>query len=269
MAKRDIIKIDERLCNGCGECIPNCPEGALQLIDGKARLVSDLYCDGLGACIGECPEGAISIETREAEPYDEAKVMDNVIKQGAGVIKAHLKHLKDHGEEDLFGQAISYLEDKGIEIPETEVEEPAPGLESRDEEHLKDSKTGKVPSRLAQWPVQIHLVPPNAPFLEGADLLVAADCVAFSYGSFHEDFLKGKVLLIGCPKFDDAELYIDKFVKIFEANDISSITAAFMEVPCCFGLAGIIEQALKRSGKNIPLKKIKIGIKGDVLAVSG
>jgi len=269
LAKRDIIKIDEELCTGCGECIPNCPEGALQLIDGKARLVSDLYCDGLGACIGECPEGAISIERRQAEPYDEAKVMDNVVKQGTGVIKAHLKHLKDHGEKELLGQAIGYLEEKGIEVPRIETEETDSAVEIQGSQKVEAPRQESSFSRLSQWPIQIHLVPPNAPFLKGADLLVAADCVAFSYGGFHEDFLKDKVLLIGCPKFDDAELYMEKFVQIFEHNDIRSVTAVYMEVPCCFGLAGIIEHALKRSKKKIPFKKVKIGIKGDILAVSG
>jgi len=266
MAKREIIKIDEDLCNGCGKCIPNCPEGALQLIDGKARLVSDLYCDGLGACIGECPEGAISIEKREAQPYDEKKVMENIIKQGDNVIKAHIKHLKEHGEEELLSQALELLEEKGIDS------QGFVGEESKKEckEPVEEISGNQTHSRLSTWPIQIHLVPPNAPYLKGADLVVAADCTAFSYAGFHDRFLKDKVPLIGCPKFDDAQLYVDKFVQIFGQNDINSVEVVFMEVPCCFGLNAIVGEALKKAGKeDLPFIKTKIGIKGDILATSG
>ena len=214
--KRQIITIDENRCTGCGLCIPNCAEGALRIIDGKARLVSDLFCDGLGACIGHCPEGAITMEIREAEPYDESKVMENIARRGPNVIKAH----------------------------------PARALDG-------------CPSRLRQWPVQIMLVPPDAPFLDGADLLVAADCVPFAYASFHENLLAGKALLVGCPKLDDAEHYLEKLTEMFKRADVRSVTVAHMEVPCCSGLVRLVERAIRDSGKDIPFEARTIGIRGN------
>lgn len=273
MAEREIITIDEEKCTGCGNCIPGCPEGALQIIDDKARLISDLFCDGLGACIGECPEDAISIIKREAEPYDEVKVMENIVKQGKNVIKAHLKHLKDHGETDLLKQATDYLEEKGIENPLEEEEEGklpcgCPGSSVRDmrnEDEEEDDGTGiKQRSELRQWPVQIHLVPPNAPYFDGADLLIAADCVPFAYGNFHRDLLKGKILLVGCPKLDDAAFYKDKITEILKNNDIKSVTVAHMEVPCCFGLVKLVEDALEASGKDIPSDDITVKVDGEI-----
>ncbi|MFA4947006.1 MAG: 4Fe-4S binding protein [Candidatus Krumholzibacteriia bacterium] len=275
--KRQIITIDEDLCTGCGLCIPNCPEGALQIIDGKARLVSDLFCDGLGACIGHCPEGAIATETREAEPYDESKVMENIVRFGPNVIKAHIAHLRDHKQDDYFREALAYLVDRDIEIP-AEFFEPAcrcgdtgssapvfagcPG--SRIVNIETDAADAPVdrPSRLRQWPVQIMLVPPSAPFLDGADLLVAADCVPFAYAGFHENLLAGKVLLIGCPKLDDAEHYLEKLTAMFKGNDVRSVTVAHMEVPCCTGLVRLVERAIRDSGKDIPFEARTIGIKG-------
>lgn len=277
MAKREIITIDEEKCNGCGNCIPGCPEGALQIIDNKARLVSDLFCDGLGACIGDCPEGAISVIKREAEPYDEIKVIKNIAKQGKNVIKAHLEHLKNHGETGFLKQATDYLEENGIENP-LEVEVKAskdktscgcPGSSVRD---MRDDKreatedTGiSQKSELKQWPVQIHLVPVNAPFFDGADLLITADCVPFAYGNFHRDFLKGKILLMGCPKLDDAEFYRDKITDIFKGNNIKSITIVRMEVPCCFGLVKLVKDALLESGKDIPVENITIKVNGEIV----
>lgn len=274
MAKREIITIDEEKCNGCGNCIPGCPEGALQIIDNKARLVSDLFCDGLGACIGDCPEGAISVIEREAEPYDEIKVIKNIVKQGKNVIKAHLEHLKNHGETGFLKQATDYLEENGIENPLETLEDDedklpcgCPGSSVRDmrddkEEAEEDTGTSQK-SELKQWPVQIHLVPTNAPYFNGADLLIAADCVPFAYGDFHRNLLKGKILLIGCPKLDDAEHYKEKITDIFKNNDIKSVTVARMEVPCCFGLVNLVNTALTESGKNIPLKEIMIKISGE------
>jgi len=274
MAKREIITIDEEKCNGCGNCIPGCPEGALQIIDNKARLVSDLFCDGLGACIGDCPEGAISVIEREAEPYDEIKVIKNIVKQGDNVIKAHLEHLKNHGETGFLKQATDYLEENGIENPLETLEDDGdklpcgcPGSSVRDmrddkEEAEEDPGTSQK-SELKQWPVQIHLVPTNAPYFNGADLLIAADCVPFAYGDFHRDLLKGKILLIGCPKLDDAGFYKEKITDIFKNNDIKSVTVARMEVPCCFGLVNLVNTALTESGKNIPLKEIMIKISGE------
>jgi ferredoxin len=278
--KRNVITIDEEKCTGCGECIPNCPEGALRIIDGKARLISDLFCDGLGACIGYCPEDAIAIEEREAEPYDERRVMENVIKGGENVIKAHLEHLRDHGQHEYLIQATGFLREKGMDVP---MERPAaacandhshsgggcPGaqvLEIEGEEEVQD--VGRGVSRLKQWPVQIILVPPTAPYLQNADLLVAADCVPFALANFHEDLLKGKVLLVGCPKLDDAEFYREKLTEILRVNDVKTITVAHMEVPCCSGLVTILRDSIRNSGKDVPLDEVTITIRGETLAPS-
>jgi ferredoxin len=310
MVKRQIIKIDEDTCTGCGDCIPNCPEGALQIIDDKARIISDLFCDGLGACIGHCPVDAISIEEREAEEYSERKVMENVVKQGPNVIEAHLSHLHDHGQTEYFNQAVEYLKENNFAVPNISgaaKEDPAPAsdpvpakgpvhacpgsavmdlrnesqgdtlacgcpsstvMDLKTEEELCEEEVAQVApmgvSELRQWPVQIMLVPPSAPYLQNAELLIAADCVPFAYPDFHRKFLKGKILLVGCPKLDDAEFYVKKLQQMFEMNDIKSITIAHMEVPCCFGLIKIINQAVGQSGKNIPIKGFTIGVKGDV-----
>lgn len=273
--KRKIIKIDEEKCTGCGLCIPDCPEGALQLIDGKVRLISDLFCDGLGACIGHCPEDAITIEEREAEAYDEEKVMKNIVKQGKNVIKAHLEHLKEHGEQELFTQAIGFLKEKNIEVPEEVISGGkgflpcgCPGTMVKDfradrKDDVKPGKTVSSQSQLMQWPVQIMLVPPQAPYLNGADLLFAADCVPFAYADFHRDLLKGKILLVGCPKLDDAAFYTEKITQMLKENNVKSITCAHMEVPCCSGLVNILKTAMSNSGKDIPFKKITISIKGE------
>ncbi|HUW23629.1 MAG TPA: 4Fe-4S binding protein [bacterium] len=281
MAKRKIIKIDEEKCNGCGLCIPNCPEGALQIIDGKARLISDLFCDGLGACIGYCPEGAITIEEREAQEYDERKVMENIVKQGKNVIKAHLEHLKQHNQSEYLKQAIGFLKEKNIEIHLEQEHLPGkhkhmspfpecPGskiMDFREREEVAEGKkaVSKGISRLRQWPVQIILVPPSAPYLKDADLLIAADCVPFAYADFHDDLLKGKILLVGCPKFDDVEFYKERITQILKNNNIKSITCTYMEVPCCFGLVSIVKSAISASGKDIPFKEVTISIKGGKL----
>jgi len=277
MTKRKIIKIDEEKCNGCGLCIPNCPEGALQIIDDKARLISDLFCDGLGACIGHCPEGAINIEEREAQAYDEKKVMANIVKQGKNVIKAHLEHLKDHGDHEHLKQAVDYLKEKGIEVPaESPVHAHAhgnggcPGSKVMDfskekKAARKKKRTSTGESQLRQWPVQIMLVPPHAPYLNGADLLIAADCVPFAYPDFHENLLKGKVLLVGCPKLDDANFYQEKLTQVFKNNNVKSVTYSHMEVPCCFGMIDVIKTAISASGKEIPFEDINISIKGQRL----
>lgn len=280
MAVRKIIKIDEDICNGCGNCIPNCPEGALQVIDGKARLISDLFCDGLGACIGECPIEAIKVVQREAEPYNETKVMENITRQGKNVIAAHLKHLRNHGETGLYNEALEYLKNNNIEIAEdvevnsknSENEDRLPCgcpgsvvMDLRGEEPCEAVKPAVRVSKLRQWPVQIMLVPSTAPYLKDADLLIAADCVPFAYEGFHEDFLENKALLIGCPKLDDSEFYMKKFTEIFRLNDIKSVTVVHMEVPCCFGMLSIVKQAVKDSGKDIPVKAVNIGIRGNII----
>ena len=273
MAKRQMIKIDPNLCNGCGECLPNCPEGALQMIDGKARLISDLFCDGLGACIGHCPQGAITMEEREAHAYDERQVMENIVKQGSNVIKAHLQHLIDHKEQRYLAIALAYLLEQGIPVPIEHGHEHGHGhgcpgsrvMQIPQPDAVADEQeiAGHRPSRLRQWPVQLSLVPPFAPFLQGADLLVSADCVPFAYANFHDDLLKGKVLLVGCPKFDDMEFYAEKIAQILEYNELKSITYVRMEVPCCAGLGRLIEQAIADSGKQVPFHEVTIRVNGE------
>jgi ferredoxin len=277
--QRQIIRIDDEKCNGCGLCIPNCPEGALQIIDGKARLVSDLFCDGLGACIGHCPEGAITIEEREAGEYDERRVIENVARQGENTVKAHLEHLREHGQHDYMKEAISYLVDKDLGVPEEFIgavgvvkQAPVagcPGCQVVDfretEESADPADCGPVASELRQWPVQIMLVPTSAPYLQNADLLITADCVPFAYAGYHRDFLRGKVLLVGCPKLDDAAYYREKLTEIFKLNDIKSITVVQMEVPCCFGLMKIVKAALDAAEVEVPVENVVIGVKGERL----
>lgn len=266
MPLRKIIKIDEDKCNGCGKCIPNCPEGALQIIDGKARLLSDFLCDGLGACVGHCPFGAITIEEREAKPYNERKVMENIVKQGPNTISAHLQHLKDHGADEYLQEALKYLEEHGISLNH-ESESHSICSDSMTTElpdrSIKEEKPLKSASHLKNWPVQIMLVPTNASYLKGAELIIAADCVPFAYPDFHEDFLKDRVLLVGCPKLDDCEYYKKKLATIFKENEISTLTCVHMEVPCCFGLVNIVKSALESSGKVIPFKEAIVSIRGE------
>jgi len=279
MPKRDVIKIDEQKCNGCGLCIPNCPEGAIQIIDGKARLISDLFCDGLGACLGHCPEGAISIEKREAEVYNEEKVMKNIIRAGDSTIKAHLKHLIDHNEKDLYERAINVLKSKNIKIPDDSFSNNTysegcnggcPGsqtisIERHSSNPIKTEKLS-LESELKNWPIQLKLISPQAGYFKNADLLLAADCTAFSLGMFHNDILKGKTLAICCPKLDsDIDEYIDKLTIIIEKSTISTLTVAIMEVPCCSGLMQIAREAINRSGRKVPIKLLMIGIQGNIL----
>lgn len=279
--KRQIVIIDEKKCDGCGDCIPGCPEGALQIIDGKARLVSDLFCDGLGACIGTCPKGAISVEEREAEPYDERRVMEeSIVKGGTNVIAAHLAHLKEHGEEEYLQQALAYLKEKGIENPINDMQG------NRSSEHegcgcagsaLMDFRksgneveqgesTGQQKSELAQWPIQLHLVTPLAPYYQGSDLLLAADCTAFTVGAFHPAFMKGKSIAIACPKLDTGmEKYVEKLKAMIDLANINTITVVIMEVPCCGGLVSVVQQALEKASRKVPLKRVVIGVRGEVL----
>lgn len=271
MVKRKIIKIDEEKCNGCGLCIPNCPEGALQVIDGKVRLVSDLFCDGLGACIGHCPQGVITTEEREAEAYNETKVMENIVKQGENTIKAHLKHLKEHNEAEYLNEAFDFLKNKNIEIlmEEDKMEHKhivgCPGAALREVNTEGDaSDNSEQASALRQWPVQLHLLPPQASFFENSHILAAADCVPFANANFHSKLLNGKSLVIGCPKLDDVEAYQEKLTEIFKNNKIKSVTVAIMEVPCCHGLHAAIEQAVEASGKKIPIIKEVISLDGNI-----
>jgi len=277
--KRKIIKIDQEKCNGCGLCIPNCPEGAIQIIDGKARLISDLFCDGLGACLGHCPKGAITIEEREAQKYDERKVMENIIKQGKNVIKAHLKHLKEHNQDDYLKEAIEFLKEKNIEIELEEKETikkknehtfaGCPGSQMMDfrEKKTKGDETGKRPSELRQWPIQLHLVSPNASYYQKADLLLSADCVAYTIGDFHKDYLKGKALAIACPKLDEAQdEYIEKIKSLIDDANVNTITVMIMQVPCCYGLVNLVKEATKKVKRKIPIKVIVVSLQGEILS---
>ena len=287
--KRKIIKIDEEKCNGCGVCIPNCPEGALQVIDGKARLISDIFCDGLGACIGECPLGAIEVEEREAEPYDEKLVMQTIVKGGENLIKAHLKHLDDHNEEEFLRLAKEYLTENNIDIPDykeapkmacgcpssmtrdlretrTKGDEILSGACAEQSECAQNNASANMASKLNNWPVQLQLLSPNASYLKGADLVIAADCTAFAYPNFHQKFLKDKILIMFCPKLDvTLEQYVEKLSAIFEMQDIQSITLIRMEVPCCSGVEQIIKQALIKSNKNIIIKEYIVSINGELI----
>ena len=239
--RRNIVRIDEEKCNGCGQCATACAEGAIAIVEGKARLVSETYCDGLGACLGECPQGAISIEEREAAEFDAAAVE---------------KHLGDTRAQAEPATLLCGCPGTGARTLETHV--PA-----------MDEPAEAAPSQLGNWPVQLHLVPVKAPYLQGARLLIAADCVPFAFADFHRHFLAGRILLVGCPKLDDAAFYRDKLAEILRENDIGSVEVAFMEVPCCFGLVQAVRSAVQESGKPIPVSLTKVSIRGAVLAPVG
>jgi ferredoxin len=275
--KRTIIKIDEDRCNGCGACVTGCHEGALQLIDGKAVMVSELYCDGLGACIGECPVGAIALEEREAEPYSEEAVMERISAKGESVILAHLNHLKEHGETELLRQGLEYLEKNNIRV-DFHLEDTAKPLacgcpgsmmrEIKQSEMPPEIKTPHhhQPSELRQFPVQLRLLNPHAGFLKGADLLLAADCTAFANGEFHSRFLKGKILAIACPKLDsDPQSYIAKLAEMIDVAQLQTLTALIMEVPCCSGLVRIAQMACRQAQRDIPLKVITFAVNGEII----
>ncbi|HOW28225.1 MAG TPA: 4Fe-4S binding protein [Elusimicrobiota bacterium] len=278
--EREIIRIDEEKCNGCGDCVPNCPEGAIQIIDGKARLVSDLFCDGLGACLGHCPVGAITIEKREAEPYDEEKVMQNVVRQGPNVVRAHLAHLKEHGEHSYYEEAVAFLKKNGHSgMLRESAEGHRPGVGgcpgSRSHSFARageraggaeGSAVGPVSSQLTHWPVQMHLINPAAEHFRGSDFLLAADCVAYALGNFHSGFLKGKTLAIACPKLDDGQdVYLEKLLALVEEARINSITVAIMQVPCCGGLLRLVQEVVSKASRKVPVKCVVVGIQGEIL----
>jgi NAD-dependent dihydropyrimidine dehydrogenase PreA subunit len=227
---RKIIKIDEELCDGCGACVPACAEGSIKIVGGKARLVAENLCDGLGACLGDCPKGALSVEEREAEAFDEEAVAE------------HLTCSACHGD------APSLIREAA---PRPGVSPGAAGPGSR--------------SNLSHWPVQINLVPASAPFLQEADLLVTADCVPVAYPFFHQDFIDGKVVLLGCPKFDNKTDYLEKFIEIFKNARIKSVTVLDMEVPCCSSLPGIVERAIESAGVSVPIKEVTVSTRGEIL----
>jgi NAD-dependent dihydropyrimidine dehydrogenase PreA subunit len=273
--KRKIIRIDHEKCTGCGLCITDCPEGALQLIDGKARLVGDLLCDGLGACLSACPEDAIFIEEREAEPYDELKVLQNIIPQGRNVIQAHVTHLRNHGQTEYLQQALSYLREHATPVdlasaaagPST-VARQCPGSQTlafpSAQEAGDDSRTH--PSQLTHWPIQLHLISPSAPHYQDSDLVLAADCVAYSVADFHKDHLKGRTLAIACPKLDsNQEVYGEKLTALIDQARVRSIKVLIMQVPCCSGLLRHVVEAAGRAKRQVPIHCVVVGLQGEIL----
>lgn len=234
--KRNIVKIDEEKCNGCGVCVPACAEGAIQIIDGKAKLVSEKYCDGLGACLGKCPQDAITVEEQEAEAFDEEEAM------------RHIEQMK-HDEADLpCGCASATVTRFAAPVQHDGI--------------VADSTPQQ--SLLTHWPVQLTLVPPAAPFLDKADLLLVADCVPFAYAGLHRDFIKDHAVIVACPKLDNFEAHLAKLTEILRQSNIKSLTVLHMEVPCCSGLIRMAELALQASGKQVPFKEITIGIRGEI-----
>ena len=234
---RKMIRIDEEKCNGCGLCVPSCAEGALQIVNGKAKLVSEQYCDGLGACLGECPQGALTIEERAAEEFDEEAV-------------AHHLHSGPQEPELPCGcpsASVARFQRQTSEIPASET-------------------AGAVMPTLTHWPVQLTLVPPSAPFLKGADILLAADCVPFAYADFHREFLQNRALLVACPKLDDFGAHLNKLIAILQQAEPRSITVVHMEVPCCSGLVYMAQKAIEDSGSDIPLYDVTVGTRGSILS---
>lgn len=272
--KRKIIQIDEERCNGCGNCVLSCAEGAIQIIDGKAKVVKDQYCDGLGACLGECPEDALKIIEREADEFDE-KAVEEYLKE----LEKNRAASSETGAKDGKSAVTESKESNTLACgcPSTHLQI----FSKKDDCNGSHGHSTKSPcscgdankpanlkggvSALGHWPVQIRLVPPNAPFLQGADLLVTADCVPVAYPAFHQDFLKGKVVMMGCPKFDDVDSYIQKFAAIFKSAGIRSVTNLIMEVPCCSGLPMILQKAMALSGVTVPMTNVVISARGEVL----
>ncbi|MCK4619279.1 MAG: 4Fe-4S ferredoxin [Desulfobacterales bacterium] len=240
---RKIIEIDEELCDGCSQCVPGCAEGSLQIVDGKAKMVSDNLCDGLGACIGECPNGALRIVEREAEEFDEEAVEKYLVEKEAAKQK----------QQPVLACGC----------PSTNIQTFAPVSSCREANIPAGFENSE--SALSHWPIQIRLVPATAPFLKGADLLVLADCCGVAIPTLHKDLLKGRVVMIGCPKFDDIQEYIEKFADIFKTADIKSVLSVVMEVPCCSGLPMIVKKGMEAAGKNIPIKELVISTRGKIL----
>jgi Pyruvate/2-oxoacid:ferredoxin oxidoreductase delta subunit len=244
--KRKIIQIDEEKCDGCGLCVPSCAEGALQIVNGKARIVAEKFCDGLGACLGECPNDALHVIEKVADDFDEKAVEEHL--QAAGA--PHGAHPQAHAPA-AAGCPSARLQTFAPATPCQQANQPV-------------SYAG-TPSALTHWPVQIRLVPASAPFLRGADLLVAADCTPIAYPNFHRDFLNGKVVMMGCPKFDEADAYVEKFAEIFKVSGVKSVSVVTMEVPCCQGLPMIVRKGMEISKKKIPLEQVIISTRGEVL----
>jgi Fe-S-cluster-containing hydrogenase component 2 len=241
--KRKIIQIDEERCDGCGQCILSCAEGALAIVDGKAKVISDNLCDGLGACLGECPQGALEIVEREAEAFDEEAV------------EAHLSGKEDAAAERETGAPMP------CGCPSTRIQSFDPCGSANQPVGLPADRE----STLAHWPVQIRLIPPHAPFLKGADLLVVADCVPVAFPGLHREMLKGKAVMIGCPKFDDGDEYVDRFAAIFREAGIKRVTVAVMEVPCCSALPTMVRKGMQKAGIDIPISRVVVSTRGRIL----
>jgi len=241
---RKIIKIDEELCDGCGQCVPDCAEGSLKIIDGKARLVADKLCDGLGACLGSCPQGALQIIEREAEEFDEEAVEEYLASEKKKAAPALAPKAMDCG------------------CASTHIQSFAP-VSACQAANVPKSLGDGAASALNHWPIQIRLVPPTAPFLQNANLLIAADCTAIAARSFQEKYLDGKAVMMGCPKFDDAEMYVDRFAEILRNCNINSITVLIMEVPCCSSMNVIVRRAIEKSKVNVPVEQVTLSVRGE------
>ncbi|MFX0029090.1 MAG: ATP-binding protein [Candidatus Hermodarchaeota archaeon] len=245
---RKIIKIDEDLCTGCGNCVVACAEAALEIIDGKAKVVNDVFCDGLGACIGECPEGALEIIEREALNFDEEAVEKRL----------EMLNKKEPTETEQMRQIVTeHAQQCGCPSAQTMV---------FNEPEVQIEVAGKIPSALRQWPVQMHLINPVAPYYQGADVLLSADCVGFAYGDFHRDFLKHKSIAIACPKLDQGkEIYINKIKSLIDDAKINTLTVAIMEVPCCSGLLALAQEGARQANRKVPIKYVVVGIQGNII----
>ena len=269
---RKIIKIDEELCTGCGNCIVDCAEAALEIIDGKAKVVNDLFCDGLGACISGCPEGALEIIEREAAEFNEEAVEKRLesLKTKEEVELEQVKQIVAEHSHQCGCQSMDF-EEPTVQKEVKQAEPHQCGCPSSqtmvfDEPEVKTENTGKISSTLRQWPVQMHLINPNAPYYQGADVLISADCVAYSYGDFHRDFLSSKSIAIACPKLDQGkEVYIEKIKTLIDGAKVNTLTVAIMEVPCCSGLLSLVQEGAKRATRKVPMKEIVINVKGKIL----
>jgi ferredoxin len=268
--KRKVINIDENLCNGCGSCVEGCHEGAIQLIDGKARIINEVFCDGLGACLGVCPVNAITIDEKEAAPYDENAVMEKLVPKGEKTVIAHLLHLKQHQQAVYFRQGLTYLKEHNTQIDMTALEcgGGCPGSmeQSFKKTFEQNEPAPAIASQLSHWPIQLHLLNPQSSVFQNADVTLAADCTAYAFANFHGSFLKNHSLAIACPKLDSGkDEYIEKITAMINLSRINSLSVVIMEVPCCGGLLQLAQQAAANAERKIPIKKIVIGIQGDIL----
>jgi ferredoxin len=251
MIKRKIIKIDELLCDGCALCIPSCPEGALQIIDGKAKLVKESFCDGLGACLGDCPQNALAIVDEFTDEYDETSVIEHIKLNTPDKLQTHIQHLRKHAHE------LNLIEKPAAGCPSSRMIQwdTKPAVQEE----------AAYTSQLRQWPIQLHLVPPTAPYFQNADFVLVADCVPFVYANFHSDFLSGNAIAIACPKLDDKSPYVQKLSQIFKTGNLKSVKVVVMEVPCCSGLVTLVKEAANYANFDLPIEIITIGIKGNLL----